>query len=1123
MSNRRALRLAVRPGIAVPLLLALAALAAPAPAAALPQAPLDGGGEVVAFGRVQVPDDVPAHLCTALAQDRAGFLWIGTQGGLVRYDGHQFRVFRPDPGDPRSLGGSYVRSLLAAADGRLWIGTFSSGLSVYDPATGAFTRYLHDPRNPGSLAHDRVEGLAEDRAGRLWIATYEGLDRLDPASGRIAHFRHAPGDPRSLADDRVRGVLIDGAGRLWVGGGDGLQLWRGEGRGFERVASDPRVPGSLAGQFVAKLTADARGRLWIGTTDHGAAVLDPRDGSLRRLAPGPRQTFNVAGSPASPGFGAAAAGAGSAGSGGAAPGLSHFWVYGFAEVRPDEMWIATFGGGIDVVDPASLAVVARLRHDPALDSTIGSDRVGALLRDRSGVVWVGTWGRGLMRHDPAARAFQALRYTPNRPDGLTHPEIVRALPLADGTVWAGTNGNGVDVLDRAGRRIAGHRPDPADPRALADGAVTCLAQGADGAVWVATLDGMLHRRRPGARGFDRLTPRDGLPGGPIRTLLFGPDGALWAGAAGGLARIDPATLAVRTWRHRGDDPASLSGVAVEALAFDGRGTLWVGTESGLNAFDPARGTARRILHEPGRRDGLPAGWVPDLMVARDGRLWVATPGGACILTSWDGRTARFAAVAERLGRAPEPVESLIEDAGGFVWLGPRLRVDPRRWTAQDFGPADGCTFHEFFIASRARTGEGTLLFGSPEGLLAVRPERIVPWTFAPPLVVTGLQVDGVERRGAQALRRLQLPPGTRGFRLEFAALDFTAPSRNAYRYRLVGYDDRWLPASAAVQSVAYNSLPPGRYLLRIQGTNRAGRWSPSEIGLAVTVLPAFHQTAAFRLLVALAAIALAYAAYRLRVGRLEARGRELERQVRERTLALSESNRELAAAYERIEEASLTDPLTRLRNRRFLDQSIGGDLELAARRHEDGGPAAAESALVFLLLDLDHFKSVNDTHGHAAGDAVLVQTARLLAAACRASDHVVRWGGEEFLVVARFCDRRTAPDLAEKIRAAIAGHEFRLDGGTVLRRTASIGFAVYPFAPRLPRAAGWQEIVALADLALYAAKRSGRDRWVGIEAGEAADPPAALRRFLGDPAPAVASREIRVQAPAGTAESLRWA
>jgi diguanylate cyclase (GGDEF)-like protein len=977
---------------------------------------------LVSFRRVPIPDDIPAHLCTALAQDREGFLWIGTQAGLVRYDGYSFRVHRSDPEDPRTLGGNYVRTLLAASDGRLWAGTFSGGLSVYDPATETFTRYRHDPRNPGSLSHDRVEGLAEDRSGRLWIATNEGLDRLDPRTGRIDHF---------LAADRVRALLVDRSGQVWVGGRDGLQVWR-EGKGFERVAPD------LAGQFVGKLFEDDRGRIWIGTTENGAAVLDPRTGRLRRLQ-----------------------------------GLGHFWVYGIAQATPGEIWIATFGGGVDIVDPDSLSVLDRLRHDPALENTIGGDRIGALLVDRSGVMWVGTWGQGLVRHDPAARAFRALRHSPNRPEGLSHAAAVRALAMQDGSIWVGTNGNGIDILDRAGRRIGSHRPDPADPGALSDGSVTCLAQGRDGTIWVATLNGALHRLQ--SRRFERLAG----PGGPIRAMTFGPDGTLWVGAAEGLGRIDPRSLETST---------SLSGHAVEAIAF-AQGTLWVGTDSGLNAFDPKRGTAARIT-------GLPDNWVPDLLTDRDGQLWVATPGGAAILKAWDGRTARFDNVAARLGRPPGPVESLIQDAQGQVWLGPRLRVNPKTWSWRELGPADGCDFRSFFIASRSRTADGTLLFGSPEGLLMVRPDQIAPWAYAPPVVATALQVDGVERPGAARLSRLTLAPRERGFRLDFAALDFTAPQRNGYRYRLEGFDPEWSPADAAQRSLGYTSLPPGDYVLRVQGTNRAGLFSPREIRLPLTVLPAFYQTAGFRALAALLILAVAYAGYRLRVRRLEARGRELEQVVRERTLELRE-------AYARIEEASLTDPLTKLRNRRFLEQAIAADLQLAVR---------GEDSLVFLLLDLDHFKSVNDTYGHAAGDAVLVQTAAVLRSVFRSSDHVVRWGGEEFLVVARFIDRGEAPALAEKIREGIATHEFRLEDGTVLERTCSIGFAAWPFSPEQPRAIGWEEIVDLADLGLYAAKRSGRNRWVGIEAGEAADPGAAVKRFREDPEASLAKGEVRVQA-----------
>lgn len=1020
------------------------------------------------FRRLPIPDEIPAHLSTALAEDRQGFLWIGTQAGLVRFDGSRFKVFRSEPDDPATLGGSYVRALLAASDGRLWVGTFSGGLSVYDPARESFVRYRHVPGEPGSLSHNRVEAMAEDRSGSLWIATDEGLDRLDPWSGQIDHFLHDPADPRSLAANRVRALLVDRSGRLWVGGWDGVQVWRGEGKGFERVASD-----SLAGQLVVRLAEDDRGRIWIGTAENGAAVLDPRTGSLRRLAS----------RPADP------------------QGLSHFWIYGFAQATPREIWVATFGGGVDVIDAESLAVIDRLQHDPALASTPGGNRIGALLRDRSGVVWVGTWGQGLARHDPATRAFRRLEHSPNRPDGLSHPAVVRALETRDGTIWAGTNGNGIDLFDGDLRLIGGHRPNPRDPGALSDGSITSLAEGPDGSVWVASLDGVLHRLRPGARRFERISGAQGLPGGAIRALTFGPRGELWIGAAEGLARLDPVTAKIASFRHRADDPSTLSGSAVEAIAFGSDGTLWVGTDSGLNAFDPAKGVAVRILSEPGRRDSLPDNWIPDLMVAADGRLWVATHGGACILESWDGRHTRFTRVAERMGRPAGPVEALIEDAQGQVWLGPRLRVDPRTWRWRELGPADGCDFRSFFIASRSRTRGGDLLFGSPEGLLVVSPGRIAPWTYAPPVVATGLSVDGAEKPGAARLENLSLQPGERGFRLDFAALDFTAPQKVVYRYRLEGYDASWIPADAARSSLAYNNLAPGDYTLRVQGTNRAGRWSERELELPVTILPAIHQTLASRLAMVAGVLALSYALYRLRVRQLQARGRRLEQLVRERT-------NELEAAYARIEEASLTDPLTGLRNRRFLEQSIEADLALVNRRHQEGDSEGAD--LVFLLLDLDHFKSVNDTYGHAAGDAVLVQAAAVLRGVMRSSDHVVRWGGEEFLAVARFVDRRNASELAEKIRAALAAHPFQLPDGTVLRRTGSIGFAAYPFAPSEPHAIRWGEVVDLADSGLYAAKRGGRDRWVGVEAGKAEDPREALGRFRENPEAAVDDGEMRL-------------
>jgi len=1016
---------------------------------------------LVSFQRLALPDDVPAGLSSAIAQDTQGFLWFGTQDGLVRYDGYGFRTYRAAPGQPAALSGSYIRTLLATPDGRLWAGTMSGGLSVYDPRTDAFTRYRHHAGDPASLAHDHVEALAADARGGIWIGTDAGLDRLDPASGALTHVRRG---------EQVRALRLDRRGTLWVGTRTGLYAWQGD----RAVAA-----GALAGEEITQLFLDRRGRLWIGTARHGAAVLDPERGSVTRLPPGPE-------------------------------GLSHFWVHGFAELADGEVWVATFGGGIDVVDGTALRVIDRLRRDSASASTLGSDRIGALLVDRSGIAWVGTWGGGVARHDPSTRAFRKLRYLAAPDAPLSHPEVVRALETADGRLWLGTNGNGIDVLDAGGRRVASYRPGQ-----LANGSISCLAQGPDGSVWAATLDGSLHRLRAGGAGIARLGPAQGLPGGPIRSMVFGPDGALWAGSANGLARIETNGTITR-YVHRDDDPGSLSGGGVESLAFTRDGTLWVGTEDGLNAFDPRRGRAVRVLHDAQRADSLPDNWVPDLLTARDGTLWAATQAGAARLTAWDGRSAHFELAGARLGLPPRPADSLIEDLQGQIWVGARLRIDPATWTSQSFGPADGNEFRTLFIASRARTRRGELLFGSPEGLLIVDPGHLPAWRYQPPLALSSLRIDGHALDGGGGARALTLEPNQRDLRLEFAALDFSAPQQLKYRYRLEGYDPDWVNVDAGQRIAAYTGLPPGDYRLRIQGSNRAGAWSPLEWKLALTVKPAFWQTWWFRL-AALAAAGLAIAGvFRLRLAQLHRRGELLERQVAERTS-------DLAAAYQRIEEASLTDPLTGLRNRRFLEQAIQADLELCARRHRQQPPEPA-SDLMLLMLDLDHFKQVNDVYGHAAGDAVLTQTARVLTACMRASDYVVRWGGEEFLLVARFVDRAQGALLAEKIRQAVADHPFALPDGSVLRKTVSIGYAAYPFVPGLPGAVTLESLQRIADTALYAAKRSWRDAWVGVAVGQAADGDdidSAVRHFLADAAASVARGEMEaVAAPHPTA--MRW-
>ena len=248
---------------------------------------------------------------------------------------------------------------------------------------------------------------------------------------------------------------------------------------------------------------------------------------------------------------------------------------------------------------------------------------------------------------------------------------------------------------------------------------------------------------------------------------------------------------------------------------------------------------------------------------------------------------------------------------------------------------------------------------------------------------------------------------------------------------------------------------------------------------------------------------------------LDAYHQQLEEKIRERTQELAEKNRELERAYKALQEVSVTDPLTGLHNRRFLLQHLDADIALSTRHYEDwlrdgGAEAQPGNDLVFFIVDIDHFKEVNDRYGHAAGDRVLTQMRQRLLDVSRESDYLVRWGGEEFLVVARATCRSEADSVAARICEAVGGRPFDLDDGLQITRTCSVGYACYPFLPRQPRLLSWPQVVELADQGLYRVKRGGRNGWCGVLSAGNALTEAAAQRLMQAPQAAIDSGELRV-------------
>ena len=652
------------------------------------------------------------------------------------------------------------------------------------------------------------------------------------------------------------------------------------------------------------------------------------------------------------------------------------------EVRPGVLWLATLGQGVAVVEPGAApgidgvlqARTQLLRHRPGWPLSLGDDTVRAMLRDRSGLVWLATDG-GVSVHDATQTALRTVLGLPGVP-GVDRSEISAMLQAGDGRLWLGTQKHGVAVIDPASGSTRHLQPERQRPdSALPQDIVLSVVNGLHDQVYIATKRG-LYRAQADGSDLQRVTLAGRAATASVWALLL-QGRTLWVGGAtDGLWSLDlDSGHAVHVAHQAHTDPAwRLTDDRVTVLAPAPAGGLWVGTRQGLDGLDPARGSLRRWQAARGDPAALGASFVTALHTDARNRLWVGTFGGGMAVldpTRPDGTLKR---VTSAQGLPDDNVNAMVEDRRGQLWVSTDnglAVIDPDTLRVRPLYDSDGAVFTVYWTGAAARLQGGGLLFGGAGGMTWVQPEALTDWRYVPPVVITSLQAGGLPVSPAAAQGTgLQLQPDGNNLRVEFAALDPSDPRRLRYAVRLDGVDADWVNVSPELRLAAYANLAPGRYRLQLRGSNRAGAWADPPLELPFEVLPAWHQTWAFRGLALLAAVLAAALALRLRVRNLQQRQAALERAVSERTAQLHELTLRLADQGEALNLASRTDPLTGLHNRRHLVQRM---------QQTD-----ATHALALLLVDVDHFKQVNDERGHAVGDAALVaMAARAATAAAR--------------------------------------------------------------------------------------------------------------------------------------------
>jgi diguanylate cyclase (GGDEF)-like protein len=952
-----------------------------------------------AFRTFGSADGLPQNSVLALAQDRDGFLYAGTEHGLARYDGRDWRVLEL-PAATRSYA---VGALLATRDGALWIGTDSAGVWR-----------AHGTRReavalPVATSHT-INALWEAPDGRVWIAAGDGLFRcVELVCERIEGV--GQGGARSLF-----GETREGRDVLWVGTNDegAVELADPHGAAPRRSGLAITRAQGLPNTVALSITRFA-GDLWIGS-GRGLARFD-----------GERVQAYSGGN----GF----------------PSAMVFALLPGRDAQGDEVLFAA-------LRPGGVAEIRRDGRWRLIDSGRGlpSNAAHSLLRERyRGALWIGTMKAGVTRVEPQRWAvFDERMGLPDRiVVGTGWSQVRREL-------WVGTARGA--VVWRAGRF------QPLLPASHATQLVYDLLDAPDGTRWIAHAQGV-QRWRGDALELDYRVDNSALPAVSADQLVLRRaqgDIEIYVATGHGLARWREADGLTRVEGFSSDRGHSVSGLAVAPDPNHADSdVLWLATREGLARLD-AQGWTRPDA--PCVHQAL----LADLSLDADETLWLATrnglrrrdPGGRCV--EYPG-TAALGALTHVRRRGDEV---FVFGARGAMRL-PR-DADPAS-TGQRYGTESGLVSPEIIASTVDDAGR---VFGATAaGLAALAVATSETEALPPPPLHLVAAEYGAARHPLQP--GMELPEQDNAVRFEVRLLAFEREAQTRYRARLQGLSDEF-SAWSADAVIAYPHLPPGAYRLHVEASDADGV-SARLPDFAFAVAAPWWQRPWAIALIAAALIAAGLLLGRWRSRAARRRAAALEAEIAART-------RELAQANAQLEQAAVTDPLTGLKNRRYFALAAPAEAERARR-------AASTQALLVVLLDIDHFKRINDSLGHEAGDRVLVEVAHRLQQVARGGDIVLRWGGEEFLLLLRDVERRDAAALLQRFLQQLATAPIELDDHR-LAVSASIGAACFPDA-RTPSNT-LEHSIANADAALYRAKREGRDRAMLIDASGHGEPACVL-------------------------------
>ena len=824
----------------------------------------------IEFENLTIDDGLSQSTITTIIEDRYGFMWFGTQDGLNRYDGYSFRVYRNDKNDSTSVAGNYFTSFYKDHAGNIWLGDTEGNINRYDYSTDSFLSSQLD----SNFQNNVINAITEDENGKFYIGTRYGLYVYDPKSRNFEHYQI---DPLGDRDNAISALKIDKHNNIWVGTVfKGLYWFDRESKSFKRILISTYGEEWVNKGSIRDIYEDSKGNIWIATWGYGALQYNPADKSLHQYSRGEDDEKS----------------------------LSSTHVSSIVEDKNGKFWIGTYNG-FNLLD-LNTGVVNKFFSNIYQKISLADNKVIRLYKDSLGNLWIGT-DKGLSKIEKYRKQFYNLRsdqveidselrrgmwsvasdeedniWLGNNdgaliklaPDGsseikyftdLVNPGeekrpieglIRRILFDTNGIQWLGTNGSGLIAVDRETEIYKTYTYDPDDEQSLSTNSITALFEDSEGILWIGTIN----------RGLNRLIGVDDK---------------------------------FQRYKPEAGNESSLSNQGITDIVEDSKGFIWIATAYGLNRYDKDSGAFTRYLQS---NSGIISNRITSLYHDQNDHLWIGTVIG---LNSIDLKTYEFDSYTKKEGLASDLINSILSDDEGNIWVSTNYgisKIDPKTRSITNYDAFDGLQSNEFNMGAALRSKNGELYFGGVNGVTKFHPDNIKVNPHVPNIVITSFRIFEEECPIINKTE-IELSYEENFVSLEFAALDFTNPTKNQFAYKLEGVDPDWI-YSGNRHFASYQNLSPGDYVFTVKGTNNDGIWNEVGTSLKIIIIPPWWQTTWFKVLMWLSILVSVLLLHRFRVWRIKAQKLQLEKLVSDKTKELNSKKESAELARKTIEQQS---------------------------------------------------------------------------------------------------------------------------------------------------------------------------------------------------------------------------